>query len=74
MTLKLNNHNVSKAVINHAVQMAICGQTKVIIYGMKDGDRETQYLVSTAAEFESCDNKDELIFVTAIDSDGNYVD
>ena len=77
MTMAINNHNVSKSVIHHAVEMAIKGNTNVVIFGaempVKDG-KETKHLVVTAAEWETCDNKDELSFVTAIDSDGNFVD
>lgn len=73
MTMAINNHNVSKSVINHAVAMAIRCNTTVIVFGAKMGDN-VKHLTVTAAEWETCDNKDELIFVTAIDSDGNFVD
>jgi hypothetical protein len=73
MTLTINNQQVSKAVINHATQMARSEVTEVVIFSMMLGE-EKKHLVATAAEFDGCDNKDELNVVTRIDRDGNFVD
>ncbi len=73
MTITINNQNVSKAVLNHATEMARTRQTRVVIFGSKTGD-EIQHMVVTERTWENCSNKEELTFVTYIDEQGDFVD
>ncbi len=73
MTMTINQQNVSKAVINHAITIAKEKETEVVIFGSMVGN-VTRHLVVTIAEWEACDNTDELNLVTKIDSNGNFVD
>ena len=74
MTMTINNSNVAKTVLNHAVKMAKDNQITVVIYGSENGKGEMKHMVATQMQWDNCSNKDEITFVTKIDKDGNFVD
>lgn len=77
MTITINNQSVSKTVLNHAVAMAIRDGITVVVFGSEvdnGGIKKIKHLVISEKTWNACDNKDELIFVTKINKDGNYID
>ena len=74
MTMVINNQSVKKTVLNFAIKMAKDSQITVVIYGSKTDAGEMRHMVATQMQWDNCSNKDELVFVTKIDKEGNFID
>jgi hypothetical protein len=74
MTMTINNQSVKKTVLNFAIKMARKSQITVVIYGSKTDAGVMNHMVSTQMQWDNCSNKNELVFVTKIDKEGNFID